>query len=125
MAHGGYNYGFVEFKSHRDGETAVATMNSRAILGTEIRVNWSFTFAAPRDDMSGHFHIFVGDLGQEINDHTLSKAFAVFGSMSDARVMWDPTTGKSRGYGFIAFKDKHVRVLALNPAGSKLTMDSR
>jgi len=29
-----------------------------------------------------------------------------FGSCSDARVMWDQTTGRSRGYGFVAFKKK-------------------
>jgi nucleolysin TIA-1/TIAR len=36
----------------------------------------------------------------------LSKAFTAFGSLSDARVMWDMNSGKSRGYGFLAFRDK-------------------
>ena len=26
----------------------------------------------------------------------------------DARVMWDVNSGKSRGYGFVAFRDKTV-----------------
>lgn len=29
-----------------------------------------------------------------------------FGTLSDARVMWDMATGKSRGYGFLAFRDR-------------------
>jgi len=27
---------------------------------------------------------------------------------SDARVMWDINSGKSRGYGFVAFREKAV-----------------
>lgn len=29
-----------------------------------------------------------------------------FGTLSDARVMWDMNSGKSRGYGFLAFRDR-------------------
>lgn len=56
--------------------------------------------------MTDHFHVFVGDLSPEVNDDVLGKAFAAFGSLSDARVMWDMNSGKSRGYGFLAFRDK-------------------
>jgi nucleolysin TIA-1/TIAR len=28
--------------------------------------------------------------------------------LRDARVMWDVNSGKSRGYGFVAFRDKTV-----------------
>jgi len=31
----------------------------------------------------------------------------MFESLSDARVMWDQSTGRSRGYGFIAFRKKN------------------
>jgi nucleolysin TIA-1/TIAR len=56
--------------------------------------------------LSTHYHVFVGDLSPEVNDEVLAKAFAAFGSLSDARVMWDMNSGKSRGYGFLAFRDK-------------------
>ncbi|EDR11707.1 uncharacterized protein LACBIDRAFT_232388, partial [Laccaria bicolor S238N-H82] len=54
----------------------------------------------------GRYHVFVGDLSPEVNDDNLAMAFSAFGTMSDARVMWDKNSGKSRGYGFLAFVDK-------------------
>ncbi|XP_071513890.1 cytotoxic granule associated RNA binding protein TIA1-like isoform X3 [Panulirus ornatus] len=53
-----------------------------------------------------HFHIFVGDLSPEIETHTLREAFAPFGEISDCRVVRDPHTLKSKGYGFVSFVKK-------------------
>ncbi|KAF8609383.1 polyadenylate-binding protein [Ceratobasidium sp. AG-I] len=104
--HGGQNYGFVEYMDMRAAETALQTLNGRKIFDTEIRVNWAYQGTQNKEDTTGHFHVFVGDLSPEVNDEVLAKAFAAFGSMSDARVMWDMNSGKSRGYGFLAFRDK-------------------
>ncbi|KAL5534304.1 hypothetical protein ACEPAG_766 [Sanghuangporus baumii] len=104
--HGGLNYGFVEYLDMRSAETALQTLNGRKIFETEIRVNWAYQGSAAKEDTSGHYHVFVGDLSPEVNDAVLAKAFAAFGSLSDARVMWDMNSGKSRGYGFLAFRDK-------------------
>ena len=48
----------------------------------------------------------MGDLSNEVNDEVLLQAFSAFGSVSEARVMWDMKTGRSRGYGFVAFRDR-------------------
>jgi len=104
--HGGLNYGFVEYMDMRAAETALQTLNGRKIFDTEIRVNWAYQGQQNKEDTSGHFHVFVGDLSPEVNDDVLAKAFSAFGTLSDARVMWDMNSGKSRGYGFLAFRDK-------------------
>ncbi|KAF5337219.1 hypothetical protein D9611_003373 [Ephemerocybe angulata] len=104
--HGGLNYGFVEYMDMRAAETALQTLNGRKIFDTEIRVNWAYQGQQNKEDTSGHFHVFVGDLSPEVNDEVLGKAFSAFGTLSDARVMWDMNSGKSRGYGFLAFRDK-------------------
>lgn len=73
----------------------------------EIRVNWAYqSNTTTKEDTSNHFHIFVGDLSNEVNDDILHQAFSAFGSVSEARVMWDMKTGRSRGYGFVAFRDR-------------------
>lgn len=41
-----------------------------------------------------------------MNDEALNRAFAVFGEISEARVMWDMKTGRSRGYGFVSYRDR-------------------
>ncbi|KAF9113915.1 hypothetical protein BGX27_000514 [Mortierella sp. AM989] len=104
---GGLNYGFVEFVDHTSADHALQHMNGRRICLQEIKVNWAFTGqVAGKEDTASHYHIFIGDLSPEINDETLNKAFSVFGTMTDARVMWDSNSGKSRGYGFAAYKER-------------------
>ncbi|KAJ2577801.1 E3 ubiquitin-protein ligase pub1 [Coemansia sp. RSA 1807] len=104
---GGLNYGFVEFANHQDAELALQTLNGYRIIDSEIRVNWAYTSGTQgHEDTSAHFPVFVGDLSSEVNDQVLAKAFSVYPSMSDARVMWDMVSGKSRGYGFVTFRDR-------------------
>ena len=64
-----------------------------------------------KEDTASHYHIFVGDLSNEVNDDVLLQAFSAFGTVSEARVMWDMKTGRSRGYGF---RDRADAQKALN-----------
>ncbi|XP_045482918.1 nucleolysin TIA-1 isoform X6 [Harmonia axyridis] len=67
------------------------------VLGT-LTLEWK----VPKE----HHHIFVGDLSPEIETQTLKEAFAAFGEISDCRVVRDPQTLKSKGYGFVSFIKK-------------------
>ncbi|CAH8460684.1 unnamed protein product [Heterobilharzia americana] len=51
------------------------------------------------------FRLFCGDLGNEVTDDTLSRAFNRYSSFQKAKVVRDKRTGKSRGYGFVSFSD--------------------
>jgi len=103
----GFNYGFVEYDDPGAAERGMQTLNGRRIHNNEIRVNWAYqSNNTAKEDTSGHFHIFVGDLSNEVNDEVLLQAFSTFGPVSEARVMWDMKTGRSRGYGFVAFRDR-------------------
>jgi nucleolysin TIA-1/TIAR len=111
----GFNYGFVEYDDPGAAERAMATLNGRRVHQQEIRVNWAYqSNTTTKEDTSGHFHIFVGDLSNEVNDELLQQAFSAFGSVSEARVMWDMKTGRSRGYGFVAFRDRPEAEKALS-----------
>uniref|UniRef100_A0A673JSC3 Nucleolysin TIAR n=1 Tax=Sinocyclocheilus rhinocerous TaxID=307959 RepID=A0A673JSC3_9TELE len=99
-------YCFVEFFEYRDAAAALAAMNGRKILGKEVKVNWATTPSSQKKDTSNHFHVFVGDLSPEITTDDIRAAFAPFGKISDARVVKDMTTGKSKGYGFVSFYNK-------------------
>ncbi|KAF9739761.1 RNA recognition domain-containing protein [Paraphaeosphaeria minitans] len=107
MSQKGFNYGFVEFDDPAAAERAMQTLNGRRVHNNEIRVNWAYqSNNTAKEDTSNHFHIFVGDLSNEVNDEVLLQAFSTFGPVSEARVMWDMKTGRSRGYGFVAFRDR-------------------
>lgn len=78
-------------------------------------MNWAYqSNTSNKEDTSNHFHIFVGDLSNEVNDEVLLQAFSAFGSVSEARVMWDMKTGRSRGYGFVAFRERQDAEKALS-----------
>ncbi|KAG8440885.1 hypothetical protein GDO86_006571 [Hymenochirus boettgeri] len=117
QAAGNDPYCFVEFFEHRHAAASLAAMNGRKIMGKEVKVNWATTPSSQKKDANGssvvstlrsqdHFHVFVGDLSPEITTDDIKAAFGPFGRISDARVVKDMTTGKSKGYGFVSFFNK-------------------
>ena len=53
----------------------------------------------------GDFRLFCGDLGNEVTDEYLFRAFARYPSVMKAKVVRDKKTKKTKGYGFVSFKD--------------------
>lgn len=51
------------------------------------------------------YRIFVGDLGAEVNDDMLTKAFAKYPTFQKAKVVKDKSSGKSKGFGFVSLMD--------------------
>ncbi|MCU0305808.1 MAG: RNA-binding protein [Thermoanaerobaculales bacterium] len=49
--------------------------------------------------------LFVGSLSWETNDDGLRRAFSPHGEVSEAVVISDRDTGRSRGFGFVTFND--------------------
>lgn len=100
-------YAFVEFFDHGAAAAALAAMNKRMCMGKEMKVNWaSAPSLAPKTDTSKHYHIFVGDLSPDIEQQQLREAFSPFGEISDCKIIRDPNTQKSKGYGFVSFVNK-------------------
>ncbi|CAJ0609730.1 unnamed protein product [Cylicocyclus nassatus] len=60
----------------------------------------------PKIDTSKHFHVFVGDLSPEVDNKALKEAFSVHGEVSEAKVIRDSQTQKSKGYGFVSYPSK-------------------
>lgn len=48
--------------------------------------------------------LFVGGLAWATTAETLQKAFEAFGPVTEATVVSDRETGRSRGFGFVAFE---------------------
>ncbi|XP_008802148.1 RNA-binding protein 42-like [Phoenix dactylifera] len=65
------------------------------------------------------FRLFCGDLGNEVNDDVLTKAFARFQSFNMARVVRDKRTGKTKGYGFVSFSNASDLTAALKEMNGK------
>jgi RNA recognition motif-containing protein len=50
--------------------------------------------------------LFVGNLSWNTRDDGLYEAFAPFGAVTEATVIMDGDTGRSRGFGFVTFADE-------------------
>ncbi|XP_008333656.1 nucleolysin TIA-1-like isoform X3 [Cynoglossus semilaevis] len=112
-------YCFVEFYDHRHAAASMAAINGRKIMGKEVKVNWATTPTSQKKDTSNHFHVFVGDLSPEITTEDVRAAFGPFGRISDARVVKDMATGKSKGYGFVSFFNKWDAENAIQQMGGQ------
>ncbi|KAL4437767.1 hypothetical protein ABPG77_005679 [Micractinium sp. CCAP 211/92] len=98
-------YGFAKFTDTASAQAALDKVNKTVLFGQEARVNWAFQ-KEQKEEVANHFHVFVGDLSSDVTDAMLHAAFQACPGCSDARVMWDHATGRSRGYGFVSFRQR-------------------
>ena len=72
-----------------------------------------------RDIMSNK--LFVGGLAWATNEESLKSHFGTYGEVTDAKVISDRETGRSRGFGFVTFAEADSATQALeNLNGSEL-----
>lgn len=60
-----------------------------------------------------HRKVFVRGLAWETQTEHLREAFSTFGDVQEGAVIFDKTTGKSRGYGFVTFVDMEAAMRAV------------
>ena len=61
--------------------------------------------------------LFVGNLSFEVTENDLNDAFAAHGTVTEASLMMDRTTGRSRGFGFVTMstpEEAQKAIAALN-----------
>lgn len=65
--------------------------------------------------------LFVGGLSWDTTDDGLRQAFAVHGEITEAKVITDRDTGRSRGFGFVTFtKDEDAKTAITKMDGTSL-----
>ncbi|MFV2073184.1 MAG: RNA recognition motif domain-containing protein [Thermoanaerobaculales bacterium] len=57
--------------------------------------------------------LFVGSLSWDTNEDSLHRAFSPHGEISEATVISDRDTGRSRGFGFVTFNEDEAADKAL------------
>ncbi|KAK0530064.1 Spliceosome-associated protein 49 [Tilletia horrida] len=96
-----HNYGFAEFQTEADADYACKIMNNLKLYGQPLRVNKA---SSDRKQIDVGANLFVGNLDPGVDERILFETFARFGNIVGApKIARDPTTGESKGYGFISF----------------------
>jgi len=62
--------------------------------------------------ISDDYRLFVGDLGNDVSEEELLRAFSHYKSCTRCRIVRDKK-GKARGYGFLSFSDPKEFIAAL------------
>jgi len=93
-------YGFVEFKNEEDADYAIKILNMIRLFGKPIRCNKS---SQDKKTNEVGANLFIGNLEPECDEKMLYDTFSSFGVLLFAKIMRDPDTGVSRGFGFISF----------------------
>ncbi|KAF8579481.1 hypothetical protein K439DRAFT_1637964 [Ramaria rubella] len=119
MAHQGY--GFCEFLTEEDAEYACKIMNQIKLWGKPIRVNKA---SSDKKQLDVGANLFIGNLDDNVDERLLYDTFSAFGVMSTtAKVARDPTTGTSKGYGFVSFSDFESSDAAIESMNGQFLMN--
>ncbi|CAG5122838.1 unnamed protein product, partial [Candidula unifasciata] len=111
--------GIVLSNTMQDASAAAGTVNAQGVTGTGgkkekkkkdkkfLRLAANTTWEDPTlaEWQQDDFRMFCGDLGNEVTDETLVRAFNKYPSFLKAKVIRDRRSNKTKGYGFVSFKD--------------------
>lgn len=90
---------------------------NRKLMRTAGGQTWEDSTLADWDE--DDFRIFCGDLGNDVTDELLTRTFNKYPSFIKARVVRDKRTNKSKGFGFISFKDPGDFIKAMKEMNGK------
>ncbi|DBA01409.1 TPA: hypothetical protein N0F65_007306 [Lagenidium giganteum] len=107
-------YGFLEFPTQRGAQYALDTFNGQPVSNTAHRFRLNWGAGGRRIDTGEDFSVFVGDLAPDVTDDLLLSTFATcFANVRNAKVVLDPITRMSKGFGFVRFSVKEEAEQAL------------
>ncbi|KAG6582101.1 Splicing factor 3B subunit 4, partial [Cucurbita argyrosperma subsp. sororia] len=94
-------YGFIEFRSEEDADYAIKVLNMIKLYGKPIRVNKA---SQDKKSLDVGANLFIGNLDPDVDEKLLYDTFSAFGVIvTNPKIMRDPDTGNSRGFGFISY----------------------
>ncbi|CAN6201242.1 unnamed protein product [Urochloa humidicola] len=105
-------YGYVNFHSREDAVRALEALNFAPLNGKTIRL--MFSNRDPSMRKSGRANVFVKNLEPIIDSKNLYDMFSSFGTILSCKVATDPSTGQSKGYGFVQYETEESAQDAIN-----------
>lgn len=110
-------YGFVHYETKEAAQEAIAKVNGMMLNDKKVFVG---EFMSKRErlekmgDQAKQFkNVFIKNFGDSLADDKIREMFSKFGTVTSAVVMTDETTGKSKGFGFVAFESHEAAEAAV------------
>lgn len=115
-------YGFVHFETEEAAQNAIQKVNGMLLAGKKVFVGKFQPRAQRLRDMGEttkrFTNVFVKNFGEQMTKEELEKMFSKYGEITSVAVMCDGE-GKSKGFGFVAFKNAEEAEQAVNEMHEK------
>ncbi|KAM7536396.1 hypothetical protein Aperf_G00000082203 [Anoplocephala perfoliata] len=102
-------YGFVNYANASDAEKAIKHFNGMRLKNKKIKVS----IARPSSESIKGANLYICGLPKNISQEDLEKIFSRCGKIITSRLLVDPTTGMSKGVGFIRFDQRSEAEVAI------------
>ena len=130
----GRGFGFVNYEDHEAANQATEELNDMEFHGKqlyvgraqkkheraeELRKQYAQAKAEKLNKYQG-VNLFVKNIADEVDDEALRERFSDYGTITSAKVMTDPETGKSKGFGFVCFSNPDEATKAVSEMNQQL-----
>ncbi|XP_076463284.1 ELAV-like protein 1 isoform X3 [Babylonia areolata] len=95
-------YGFVNYKRQEDADKAIHTLNGLRLQNKTIKVS----LARPSSESIKGANLYISGLPKSLTQLDLENLFSQCGNIITSRILYDQTTGLSKGVGFIRFDQR-------------------
>jgi RNA recognition motif-containing protein len=117
-------YGFLEFENKNQASEALELLNGKPFPNSTkaFKLNWAcYNTNKNNNQNPNEFSIYVCELDASVNNIILRDFFKEkYPSVIDAKIIIDPSTKISKGYGFVKFSDKNESERAIKEMNGKL-----
>ena len=116
-------YGFLEFENKNKAQEALDSLNGKSMPNSNkvFKLNWaSYNTNKNNTQNPNEYSIYVCELDPSVNEEILCNFFKEkYNSVISAKIIIDPSTKISKGYGFVKFSDKIESEKAINEMNGK------
>jgi len=117
-------YGFIEFENRNQASEALEALNGKPLPNSNktFKLNWaSYNTNKNNQNNPNEFSIYVCELNPSVKSDKLRDFFKEkYKSVFDAKIIIDPSTKISKGYGFVKFHDKAESERAINEMNGQI-----
>jgi len=121
-------YGFVHFETQEAADKAIASVNNMLLNNKKVFVG-QFLSKNERNEATGgpyrkFTNVFVKNFGEQLDDEKLKELFEKYGEITSAVVARD-SEGRSKGFGFVNFKEAHCAEQAVRETNDMIIGDKK
>lgn len=126
-------FGFVNFESHDSAVKAIEALHDTELKSKKLYVGRAQKKSERLEELKKQYeaarmeklnkaqgvNLFIKNLDDSIDDEKLSEEFSQYGTITSVKVMADET-GKSKGFGFVAFSSPEEASRAISEENQKM-----